>query len=201
MELKEYFKIFRENSKLFLVVVIGIIMISFGYFTMRPISYSVSLALNITRSGTQQTNDYKYDDFYRMQADEKFAETIVEWLKNPRTAIDVYEKAGIDYREFSLRKLSKIFVSEKLSSQIIAVSFSAKNEASAKKLSGAILEIISKNTKSLNEKQNESSWFEIIAREPVIIRDYVSPIVIFLFSLAGGIFIAFWIVMLRHYLR
>lgn len=201
MELKEYFKILKENAKLFVFAVVLIVAGSFVYFAVRPIAYSVSLALNITRSGVQQTTDYRYDDFYRLQADEKFSETVVQWLKNPRSASDVYAKSGIDSSKMSLRQLAKIFVAEKLSAQIVSVSFSARDENSAKKIATAVSEIIAANTESLNKNQNEDTWFQVVAQNPVIVRDEVNPFVIFLVSLAMGIFVGFWLVMLRHYLK
>jgi len=202
MELREYLKIFRENSYLFLTVVVIVVLGSFAYFTFKPISYSSSLALNITRIGSQQsTTDYRYDDFYRLQADEKFAETVVQWLKNPRTTADVLSKAGIDASQLSLRKLAKVFVAEKLSSQIVSVSFSTKSEKSAQKISEAVLEIVARNTQALNKNQNEETWFAVVAQDPVIMRDNVSSMIILIAALLMGMFLGFWIVMIRHYLK
>lgn len=201
MELKEYFKILKENLRLFVFVIVFIIASSFVYFAVKPVSYSASLALNITRSGVQQTQDYRYDDFYRLQADEKFAETVVQWLQSPRTVADVYAKAGINSDKFSLRQLSKSFASEKLSSQIVSVSFSAKNENLTKKISDAISEVVSSNTELLNKNQNENTWFEVVAQDPVIIKDGVSLVIIFFASLAMGIFVGFWLVLIKHYLE
>ncbi|MFA7209119.1 MAG: hypothetical protein WC120_02430 [Parcubacteria group bacterium] len=201
MELKEYFKIFRKNGGLFFGVIIVIVLGSFAYFALRPVSYSASLALNITRGGIQQTADYRYDDFYRLQADEKFAETVVEWLKNPRTVVDIYGKAGIGTDSFTMRRLAKSFTAEKLSAQIVAVSFSAKDGKSAEKISAAIPETITKNIKLLNKKQNEAAWFEIVAQDPVIIQDRIGALAILLASAALGIFLGFWAVMLKHYLE
>ncbi|PIP27637.1 MAG: hypothetical protein COX30_00775 [Candidatus Moranbacteria bacterium CG23_combo_of_CG06-09_8_20_14_all_39_10] len=201
MELKEYFKILKENAKLFVFAVVLIVVGSFIYFALKPISYGVSLALNITRSGVQQTTDYRYDDFYRLQADEKFSETVVQWLKNPRTAMDIYAKAGIDSDKMSLRQLAKIFVVEKLSAQIVSVSFSATSENSAKKIAEAVSEVVAINTESMNKNQNEDTWFAVVAQNPVIVRDKISPFIIFLASLAVGIFVGFWLVMLKHYLK
>ncbi len=201
MELKEYFKILKENAKLFVFAVVLIVVGSFIYFALKPISYGVSLALNITRSGVQQTTDYRYDDFYRLQADEKFSETVVQWLKNPRTAMDIYAKAGIDSDKMSLRQLAKIFVAEKLSAQIVSVSFSATSENSAKKIAEAVSEVVAINTESMNKNQNEDTWFAVVAQNPVIVRDKISPFIIFLASLAVGIFVGFWLVMLKHYLK
>ncbi len=200
MELKEYFAIIKNNLKLFLAIIILIIAGTFSYFVFRPISFSTSLVLNITRSGSQISEGYKYDNFYRLQADEKFAETIVQWLKSPRVAADINSEAGITVKNSSLRQLSKIFQAEKLSSQVVSVKFSESNKKTAEKVSLAVVKILEKNTAQLNEDQKENTWFEIKAHDPVIAENTFDPKIIFLASLAMGIFLGFWIVMLKHYL-
>ena len=201
MELKEYLKIFKEHIQAFIVTVVVIVAGSFIYFGLKPVSYDTSLLLNITRSGSQTSAEYKFDDFYRLQADEKFAETVVQWLANPRVATDILAEAGIDSKNFSLRQLSKSIKAEKLSSQVVAVNFSAPTAGQAGKMADAIVSVISKNTEFLNKDQEENNWFKIDAQPPVIIKSAVSAQIIFLASLALGIFIGFWLVLIIHYLE
>jgi len=201
MELKEYIGIIKSNFKVFLWIIVLIVVGSFVYFSLKPVSYSTSLGINITRKGIQESAEYKYDDFYRLQADEKFAETIVEWLKSPRIVLDIYSKAEIDAKNLSLRKLSKILKPEKMSSQVVLVSFSAESPETAKKVSASIVKEISKNTENLNKDQQENTWFEIISSDPLIIKDFVSPLVLLIFSFLAGLFIAFWAVLIVHYLK
>lgn len=201
MELKEYFKIIKNDATTFLTVAAIVVLGAFAYFVFRPVAYETSLALNITRSGVQETSAYRYDDFYRLQADEKFADTLVEWLKNPRIASDIYDQAGIPTERLSLRRLGKIFAPEKRSAQLVTVSFAAENPDKARKISAALVRVVSKNIEVLNRDQKESGWFQIIAGEPVIVkRDFSAPLVL-AFSLLAGIFLAFWIVLVRHYLK
>jgi len=200
MELKEYFKILKDNAKIFWGVVILVVAGSYAYFQLRPVSYLTSLALNISRQGKQETSEYKYDDFYRLQADEKFAETIVQWLQSPRTVTDIYAKAGIDTRQLTLRQLSKSLKAEKLSSQLVAVKFSAVNETAAQKISHSLVTVISENTENLNQKQNENTWFAIMAHEPIIAKNIFDPLNVLIVSLIVGIFVAFWSVLFRHYM-
>ncbi|MFA6383484.1 MAG: hypothetical protein WCX17_03605 [Parcubacteria group bacterium] len=201
MELKEYLQIIKRNIATFAAVVVAVVLGSFAFFTLKPVTYSTSLALNITRSGAQQTPDYKYDDFYRLQADEKFAETIVQWLQDPRTTANIYVAAGMDVGNFSLRQLAKSIAPKKLSSQFVSVSFSARSIDSAKKISNAIVAAVSKNTGELNKNQNESTWFEVVAQDPVIAMDKISPLILLLASLLIGIFLACWVVLIIHYLK
>ncbi len=201
MELKEYLRIIKKDMKVFLGVIIVTVLGTFAFFAVKPVTYPTSLALNITRSGSQQTADYKYDDFYRIQADDKFADTVVQWLEDPQTVADIYKAAGLDVSRFSIGQLSKIFSAEKLSSQFVSISFAARSKDSAKKISGAISGVLGRKTDALNKDQNENTWFEILAQDPVIVKYRVSPLILLAISLAAGIFLAFWVVMLRHYLK
>jgi len=201
MELKEYWRIIKKDSwTLFLIVIISVLG-AVAYFGLRPVSYDVSLALNVTRSGTQKTDQYRYDDFYRLQADEKFSETVVEWLKDPRIAADIYSRAGIDTSRLNLKQLSKIFNPEKLSSQMVSISFSARDESSARKISDSVSGIVTKNVEALNEDQNEDTWFRIKAQEPVIVKSRGNIWTMLVFPLLAGIFVGLWAVMVRHYLK
>ncbi|MCX6763486.1 MAG: Wzz/FepE/Etk N-terminal domain-containing protein [Candidatus Moranbacteria bacterium] len=201
MDLKEYLAIIKKYQKTFLIITALVIVVAFAYFTWQPIAYNVSLTLNITRSGAQNSADYQYDDFYRLQADEKFAETIVEWLKSPRLAADIFDQAGISTSQFSVRKLSKLLKPEKMSSQIVTVSYSAPNPEIAKKIADSITAHVSKSTNQLNIDQKEISWFKVVAYDPIIILNKISPLIIFLASLAIGLFLAFWAVLIIHYLE
>ncbi len=201
MDLKEYLKIIKKHRKLFLSVILGVVIVSLGYFYFAPVRYDASLTLNITRSGAQETTDYKYDDFYRLQADEKFADTLVEWLKSPRVASDIYATAGISSDSFDLKKLTKSFSAEKRSSQIVAVNFSAPSQTQAQKISDGIKKIISANSDELNKDQKENNWFKVVSASPVIVAYHPAYLIIFLASLSMGIFLAFWGVLMKHYLE
>lgn len=200
MELKEYFLIIKKNIQLFLVAAAAIILAIFGYFSLQPVSYATSLVINITRSGTQDTQNYKYDNFYRLQADEKFAETLVEWLKSPRIEEEIFKEAGIDTSDYTLKKLAKSIKAEKMSSQVVSVSFLASNKKDAENIAHAVSKIISQKTQELDKDQKDNTWFKVISENPVIRVNKTGFLVIALVFF-GAIFAAFWIVMLKHYLE
>lgn len=201
MDLKEYILIIRNNTRMFGGIVVGVILLVFAYFVFRPVTYTTSLMLNVAREGTQETADYKYDNFYRIQADEKFSETIVEWVASPAVEEDIFLQAGIDTKQFTLNQLSKSFKAEKRSAQIVAVSFATPNLEQAKKLSVAISDVLTKNIQSLNSEKEKNEWFKIVSHEPVIVRDSFDPKIIFLAALVLGMFLAFWLVLSIHYLK
>lgn len=171
------------------------------YFYTRPISYDVSLALNVTRQGIDQTSDYKYDYFYRLGANEKFADTIVEWLKDPGTVERIYKNSELYSSDFSLKKLKGLFKPEKRSSELVLVYFSASDEKTSKNISDSIKKEISKNVDDLNFMQKDANWFQIVAQNPVIIRHSFDLRLVIAGFLLLGIFLAFWVVLVKHYFK
>lgn len=201
MDLKEYIRIIKNNLNVFLAVVLAVVAACFGVLLVKADSYAASMLLSITRSGSQETADYKFDDFYRIQADEKFAETVVQWVSNPGIEREIFAGAGVNAGNFSLRQLSKSFKAEKLSSQAVGVSFSSPSAQQARKIAASIAEVLSKNSETLNRDQKENGWFKIVSHDPVIVKDAYSPFWVFVAAVLGGIFLAFWTVLIIHYLK
>jgi capsular polysaccharide biosynthesis protein len=91
-------------------------------------------------------------------------------------------------------------MAEKMSSQVVAVSFSAPSQKIAQNIAASISKNISQNTESLNKDQNDNTWFEVISENPIIKIDEISPLIVLAIFL-GAIFAAFWVVMVKYYLE
>lgn len=201
MEFKEYLTIFKKHFKLFITVMVLFIAVGILFQLFRPLDYKAVLNLNITRMGKQETSDYRYDNFYRLQADEKFADTVVRWLESPEIAARVYNDSQIITAGLSHWKLSRVFKAQRLSSQAIKVSYSAKNADTAKNLAGSIIKIINSETEKLNKMQSEESWFIVVGDNPIIRENKWPWSIVILFSALVGIFIGLWAVLIRYYFK
>ena len=199
MDLKEYLKIFKKNLATFLIVVIIFVAAGFVFQIARERSFKTTLNINITRTGKDQTADYKYDDFYRLQADERFADTVVRWLGSPRIATDIYADAGINSGNLSQFSLSRIFKSQRLSSQLIEIDFVSKDTATAQKISKSVTNIINHEIDKLNKLQQQENWFVAMADEPITSPNVYSNSLVFFVSLLIGIFVGIWAVFVKHY--
>lgn len=204
MDLKVYLKIFKKNIFIFLLtllIVIGIGAAYKRYTESKPVTFGVSLLLNVTRSGIQTTDDYRYDSFYRLQADERFADTVARWLELPRIVTNIYNETGIVSGDISLRKLSKIFKSKRLSSQVIEVTFESKSAREAQDISESLTKAINQESKLLNQYQKEDNWFKIIGDEPVIKENRLEWKDVLLLSAILGLFLGMWVTLIKHYLK
>jgi uncharacterized protein involved in exopolysaccharide biosynthesis len=199
MELKEWIAIFRKHARAFWGTV-GVFVVAGGaWYLFQPQHSVADLTLNVTRRGSQETESYKYDDFYRLQADERFADTVVRWLGSPRVVSDIYEDAGMDTGTVDLRGLAGAFSAERLSSQMIRVRYRAQDAESARALSRSLLKIVTENIETLNKEQREKAWFKVVGDEPVV-RDGKTSLSFSLeIALVAGVLLGFWVVLLRHY--
>lgn len=199
MELREYIAIFKKNFRLFWTIVFVCFLMGVAWQKNQPESYQATLLLDIGRTGIPSTGQYTYDSFYRLQADERFADTVVRWLGNPRVVEDIFILSGHDMTERSMRSLKNIFKPKRLSSQVIEVGYKDEREKDMHGIATAATTVLNRYAKSLNQ-ENEPHWFVIIGSDPVI-RDARLPLsLVAVASLFLGVFIGFWGVLLRHYM-
>ena len=193
MELKEYIIIFKKHFKLFLLATTLVMAAIIIFQSVKPLTYKTSLALNITRDGSQETEDYKYDDFYRLQADERFADTVVRWMALPGIVADICDEAGISE--------NKKIKAKRLSSQTIEITYIASDIKTARKLSDSIIKVLDREAEKLNEFQKNEAWFKILGSRSIVASDKPDLWKTALIGLLIGAFLGFWVILIKHYLE
>jgi len=192
MELKEYLALFRRQANLFLGVVLVFLLLGLVLKIFQPVRFKAEVILNVTRIGREETADYRYDDFYRLQADERFADTIVRWLGTARMQEDIQSKAGKKMLSLNAKRLS---------SQMINVELTADNRWIAEDIAKAIPQVVNRESEKLNQWQKETNWFTVIADEAVVSQAAWPWDRVIFISLALGVFFAFWSVIITHYFK
>lgn len=194
MELTEIITIFIERKKIFFSTVVGCLVLGVGYFVLQGDAYRTELVLNVTRNGTQKTDQYRYDDFYRLQADERFADTIVRWIGSPVIAKQIKDTSG------GATLVGNIKAS-RLSSQMIDVSYVTQDVQSGKTIADATVRIVNDKIAELDAKQQEQAWFFLAHEEPLVESANISFVKIALGALLIGMFAGFWAVLFAHYFK
>ena len=175
MELYDIVKIYWNERRLFALIVVA------------------ALLLNVGREGTQTTTEYTFDNFYRLQADERFGDTVVRWLQSPRVVSDILKESGLDASFRSERDLKRLISAKRLSSQVIELSFSQSEKSVLEKEANAIVKVLNTYTERLNQ---DEGWFVIVGSDPVLLDARVSlPKAVGVGGLLGC-FVAFWTITL-----
>ncbi len=192
MDLREFLSVFWKYRVLFLGMVLVFVVMGFVAQLLQPVRFAAEITMNVARSGVRTTNEYAYDDFYRLQADERFADTVVRWLESPRIVSDIVHAAKRDGEAIS-------FDADRLSSQVIRVRFITRDEKIAEAISRSLFEVLNRETASLNQNRSEDGWFALVGETPSIAdarfgRSWVLGVSLFL-----GVFLGFFAVLFRWY--
>lgn len=199
MELKEYIAIVRKHIKWFWVTLFTFVFVAFVWQKSQTENIEATTLLNIGRAGTENTTDYTFDDFYRLQADERFADTVVRWLSSPRVVEDIFVASGMDAQNMGTRQLKNSFGAKRLSSQMVEVTFRDTNPKTLVEVSKSTVAVLNQYTESLNKDSKEANWFVVIGSEPVIRDARISFSFALGIGLVLGIFFGFWVTLLKHY--
>jgi len=199
MELKEYLKIIKKNSKLIITISIITAISAFVFSATQPIRYEISLSLSIIKDKTQTTDNFKYDGYYALQTGEIIANSIEQWLKSPETVNAIYEEAQVDSEFKNIKSYTKKFVAKKMSSQQVEVRFKANTQKEAGEISQAIIKIMSDKTKTLKEASEQEISFLINSENPVIVESKPDAFLNLIIGFISGIALGVFVVFLRRY--
>ena len=83
---------------------------------------------------------------------------------------------------------------------MIDVRFTADNVRMAQDISQSLVKSINQESKNLNQFQKEDNWFKVVGEEPVIKEQKTVFKEILIFFTALGVFVAIWVVLIKHYL-
>ncbi len=195
MELKEYIKIIKKKAKLILTIGVVVAVSALLFSVFKPIKYETSLSLFINKNKTQQTDDFKYDGYYALQAGEVIADSVQQWLKSPETVDAIYQKARIDPSFKNIKSYTKKFNAKKMSAQYVEVKFESDSKEEAGKISSAVAEVIKDKIKNLEENSEEELSFSIESENPIIVESkpnvFLNAIIGLVSGLFFGVFIAF----------
>lgn len=193
MELREFIKVFADRKNLFFWVLLGFVVLALLYFRFQPARYEAALMLNVARTGFLETSDYQFDQFYRLQADERFADTVVRWLGAPSLRSDIVKESGAS------KAVIGTISARRLSSQMIDVRYHATSPKDLSGIDTAIVSTLNRETGKLNESAQDPSWFVLMADQPIVSDTRISFGKSLAAGIAAGIFFAFWAVLLLWY--
>jgi uncharacterized protein involved in exopolysaccharide biosynthesis len=201
MELREFLQYIKKYKMLFLGIILAVVGATYVFLTVQPLRYTTVLSLHVARSHSgEQSNEYQYDGFYRLQADEQFADTVVRWLASPRIVSDIYAGAGRDIQIPAEYKLDGVFLAKRLSSQYIEVQFTTTTKMMAENLSRSLDIVLNEKTRALNmNTKDEKMWFRVLVDEPIIYEAHTPWGRVMVGAFFVGVFLALWVVALRVY--
>lgn len=199
MELREYFQVVRKYWVMMLVVTAVLVGGALLFRSQQPTSFSASRALTLSRVNTQKTSDYKYDDFYAIQAVDLFNKTVAAWLQTPSDVLDVYKDAGVAAPTTSLNSLARVIKTTKISPQVLQVEFTHTNKDEAQKIADSIVKIVQREVDKQNEVETEQAYFHVDASETVVVETPKYYALVAIVAAILGVFVSYNLALLLNY--
>ena len=199
MELRDFVNIFLKQKKVLLSIIVGSMCVGLFVFALQVSSVSADLTLNIARAGVQNTTDYRYDGSYRLQADERFSDTVVQWLASPRILSDIASESKVQLLNAKPWYFGGAVRAERLSSQVVRVSYRATNAGEADRWAKGLLSVLNQDTRQLNSTADDESWFTVQGEAPVVQDGRFGWLTALGVSAFVGVFVAFWVGLFRYY--
>ena len=199
MELKEYLKIIRRNSKIIITISVITAVSAFVFSVAQPIKYETSLSLFVVKDKTQVTDDFKYDGYYALQAGEIITNSVEQWMKSPEVVNAIYQKANVKRDFKNIKSYTKKFTAHKMSPQLVEVKFKSKTEKEAEKISSATIKVINAKIEKLKEASEQEVSFSVNNGDPVIVKNKPDAILNLIIGLISGLFVGVFFVFGRRY--
>ena len=199
MELAQGIRIIRKN--IILIAVIALISAASGFlfYRLRPLTYDVFCAITVSQDREDKTEDYKYDNYYSQQAIDTFTDSLEKWFGDAQMISDAYGKAGISLEKLTIRQRSKLIKARKLGPQYIELRFNVASREDGIKISKGVVEIVGQRIEEL--RGDRQVWFEVSAREPLIIESRWNPILAVFAAFFGGACAGVFISFVKFYLE
>lgn len=199
MEFREYLRIFKKQKNIIINSIVILAVLATALSLAKPESYDSDLILLISRNGTQETGDYKYDGYYAVQASDIFADNVSQWLGSASLAKEIYSRAGVESDSGTLKSLTKLFAAKKLSSQYVEVRYATADSQSAVKLARAIADVLGERAEALRTASSEEISFKIIYNDPLTIKSPNNLPLNIVLAILGGLFLGIFLALGKEY--
>lgn len=199
MELKQYIEIFKKEKNVISGAVLFVLVLTLIFSGIKEVSYENDMLLLISRNGTQNTADYKYDGYYAVQASDIFADNVSQWLASASVASEIYSRAKVKNGLQSLKDFSKIFKAEKLSSQYVRVRYQTKDKETAISLARAMADVLQEKADLLSASSSEQIAFRIIYSDPLTVESKKDILLNSVLAIAGGLFLGIFLALGKNY--
>jgi capsular polysaccharide biosynthesis protein len=200
MEQKIFIKQYFIKYKWILVFAAAIALVAGIFSWQKSGQYSVSQSIIVSRLGTQQANDYKFDSYYAIQASDDFCDMVAGIFKTPEMAANVYKKAGLSYSVNSLGSLARRFSSSKIAPGVVEVRFGASSEAEANKISQAVFDAAQEKISMISSASLQGVSFIALKNDPVIAKNNYAVWLSVLAGFLAGLALGFFVLAAKKYL-
>jgi capsular polysaccharide biosynthesis protein len=123
-------------------------------------SYLVSLSVR------DQTEDFRFDGFYALQATDLFAVTLARWVQTPETIVAAFAQVGLPTPTEDPRQLVRLIRAEKTAPQLVQVTVEGDSSDEAQELASGLQQVMEQNVQQYHDQGIPALQFRVVTTEP-----------------------------------
>ncbi|HPH78920.1 MAG TPA: hypothetical protein PLH65_02450 [bacterium] len=182
------------------VILLSVIIVFAGIIITNKMSKAswdgaTTLILKQEIVADKSADNYKFDGYYAVEANQIFSDSIETWLEAPDFIQLVYDKAQVQSPE-KMSSLKGTFDFDKVISQSVAVRLNGGSKDEVNKLMNAMISVMKEKTESLLVDQDGRSVFTIDSTPVLILQHEVDFKLQFGIGLLGalcmGVFLCYF---------
>lgn len=197
-EIKEYWTILKKEKFCFSLILGAWVLVGLLVFLFSPINYKTSLSVDVARVPSEAREDFDYDLYYFIQANDMFANTVISWIKDPVFIDKIFGDNG---QGFYLKNNIKenFFIIKKDAPAHFVVEFKTEKVFESMNIYQALKSNLNKKI-ALTRRDQSREWFELIITGPVIEKQEFGYKIMIIFTVLG-LFFGFFGALITHYWR
>lgn len=147
-----------------------------------------------------QGDDYKYDGYYAVVANQQLSDTLETWLVSPDVVDEIYQRAGIS-SPTNLNALSNVFDINKEVSQSIKVVMNTSTKEEAEKILNAMIEVMREKVEATIVSYDNRPLFTVTSTQVLVLPHEIDYRVQYGLGVAGGLLIGLLLAYFVYALR
>lgn len=158
----------RVQKAMPVLVLISVVVTTVAFLFARQIgpTHQVHFSYLVSLSQRDESEDFRFDGFYALQATDLFSTTLAEWTKTPEVIIAAHREAGLAVKDEDPRGLARLVTASKAAPQLVQVTVKHKDKQAAEKLTDGLVVVMKQNVERYHEQAIPAVQFRVTTTEP-----------------------------------
>jgi len=170
MEVRDYIKFLSKNYVMIVLITLVFAVVTYAVSVAKPQTYQSSASLEVSRFDKKVQSEvsyFQYDSFYSYQTASAASDNLIGWIMSAATVAEVYEKAGYDVPNASLKDLAKTFTATKAvgTSAVVSISYASPKKEESEKMVATATDVLKEKIENYNSVSGQNV-FSVQTSEP-----------------------------------
>jgi len=199
MSLKKFLRVLWREKSVVLGMMTLVTVISLFWGLFRAPAYKIYLNLEVKRTNQPETDDYQYDQYYALQADNLVTDTVYSWTRSKSFKAAVLAEAG--FSEAGQKEGKNFLAGRKLSSQNLELEITADNRKTVLSLAKILDDTLKDRVENLNQNSAGKPSFTVSIQKSEVQIVLVNLFFLSAAAASSGIILGVFLALLFFYLE